>query len=355
TVLVSTPSGCVGRDTINVVFSSFSVDLGPDRSLCGSSTVLDAGPYAVSCQWTWNGNPLPGNSCQLTANASGTYQVIAQNFAGCSATDQIQVVLGTPLTAIMAGPSTAITGQPVQFTDQTNPPPTQRTWNFGDGSPLVSGNPSPSHTYTQAGIFPVILAVSNGLCTDTAIHLIEVLWDCSSLPLQAAFTYTPNPVDLNAGGGTVYFANTSSGATSYLWLFGTGDTSNQPNPSYAYAQPGDYTVYLIARNYNCTDTFSQVIRVVRAEPNPSTLSYSSPHRLRVYPNPVGEEAFIELPIGGYTWRVELYDGTGRAIRQWEFERGGVWRLDLRELPRGYYSLRASCWGEEPYWGCLLHE
>ncbi|MCX7606742.1 MAG: PKD domain-containing protein, partial [Bacteroidia bacterium] len=352
-VVVSNSYGCVGRDTVQVTFNHFSVNLGPDIQLCATSATLDAGLNATSCQWSLNGSPLPGNACQITATASGTYTVTAQNAAGCVATDQIDVILGSPLTAQFSGPSLAQVGQVVQFTDLTTPPPTQWTWNFGDGTLPVSGIANPSHTYTQAGLYPVVLAASNGLCTDTALGYIDVQWDCSTLPLQASFSASPNPVDLNAGGGTVYFSNTSSGATSYTWFFGTGDSSQAVSPSYVYAQPGSYQVILVARNYNCLDTFAQTITVIRAEP--SALLPASSRRLQLYPNPARGEVQIVLPFAPSPWRVELFEATGRIVRTWDLPGGRMHKVDLHEIAPGYYVVRASREGESPYWGHLLRE
>lgn len=47
-------------------------------------------------------------------------------------------------------------------------------WNFGDFS-KETVNPSPSHTYSDTGYYPVRLIVKNSLgCADTAIELIKV-------------------------------------------------------------------------------------------------------------------------------------------------------------------------------------
>lgn len=46
----------------------------------------------------------------------------------------------------------------------------------------------------------------------------------------------------------VTFNNTSTSATSYLWDFGNGITSNATSPTYTYTTAGNYTVKLIAFN-----------------------------------------------------------------------------------------------------------
>src|SRR5207237_9997097 len=45
---------------------------------------------------------------------------------------------------------------------------------------------------------------------------------------------------------SVQFTSTSTGAVSYFWDFGNGNTSTLPNPTDLYAMAGSYTVTLIA-------------------------------------------------------------------------------------------------------------
>jgi gliding motility-associated-like protein len=44
------------------------------------------------------------------------------------------------------------------------------------------------------------------------------------------------------------FTNTSTGAVSYLWLFGNGNTSTSVNPGAIYTNPGNYTITLVAKD-----------------------------------------------------------------------------------------------------------
>jgi gliding motility-associated-like protein len=70
--------------------------------------------------------------------------------------------------------------------------------------------------------------------------------------LKADFT-----VDHSFGcaGLVVSFTNTSTGATSYIWNFGSGsgDTSSRTNPSRSFISPGHYVVTLTAINGSSTD------------------------------------------------------------------------------------------------------
>lgn len=70
----------------------------------------------------------------------------------------------------------------------------------------------------------------------------------------------------------VHFTNTSTGATSYLWNFGTSTTSVLANPSTSFTAPGTYTVLLTATGSGGTDTQTMVITVYPAP----TVAFSVP-------------------------------------------------------------------------------
>jgi gliding motility-associated-like protein len=60
---------------------------------------------------------------------------------------------------------------------------------------------------------------------------------------------------------TVQFTNTSTGATSYSWNLGNGNTSQQTNTSGTYPTAGTYTITLTAINGSATSTYSVTITV----------------------------------------------------------------------------------------------
>ena len=63
----------------------------------------------------------------------------------------------------------------------------------------------------------------------------------------------------------VTFTSTSTGATTYYWTFGNGNSSTLPNPSNTYTSPGQYTVTLAvsdATGNTNTTTYTNYINVV---------------------------------------------------------------------------------------------
>jgi gliding motility-associated-like protein len=129
---------------------------------------------------------------------------------------------------------------------------TSYTWSFGDGSPTVSAGAVVMHTYTAVGTYTtsVYITTANG-CVDTVHSFVLV-----GTPPVADFTAIPTTICF---GLPDTFLNTSTGATSYEWLFGDGGTSPLADPTYVYTEPGIFTVTLIAYNNGCPDTMIRTL------------------------------------------------------------------------------------------------
>lgn len=144
------------------------------------------------------------------------------------------------------------------------------TWNFGDGSPIITTPISLpqniNHTYTLPGIYTVTLTAQN-LCGTT----IKTLQICIEPPLNPLF-------DLNTNSGCIPLAVTANNTTpttngctppTYVWnvTYASGNcgTSITPipnqtttNASYNFTEAGTYTIKLTATNscgsFNTTKT-----------------------------------------------------------------------------------------------------
>lgn len=125
-------------------------------------------------------------------------------------------------------------------------------WDFGDGSNSTVQNPT--HLYASGGTYSVTLIDANSAgCKDTMQKSITIY----TAPI-ASFTAGASCVNT-----PITFNNTSTGATSFAWDFGTiGASSTQQNPTYTYTTPGSFTVSLVeASAAGCTDTSIQIISV----------------------------------------------------------------------------------------------
>jgi PKD repeat protein len=115
------------------------------------------------------------------------------------------------------------------------------SWNFGDGSPVVTTAAAP-HAFSLAGTYSVTLTVTDSNhFVDTKSASVTVT---STRPTAAFAVTTAHP----AKGVPVQFNATSStdpaGITSYSWNFGDGSTGSGATPSHVYSAPGTYAVSL---------------------------------------------------------------------------------------------------------------
>lgn len=125
----------------------------------------------VSYDWEYgdgtidfDAGPVPSHAYVMT----GEYQVTltVTDDAGGMASDTTTVTVGSGILAPVAdasGPYTSTIGSTVTFdgTGSNDPDGTIVTynWNFGDGTALSDGGPTPSHTYDTAGMYNVTLTV----------------------------------------------------------------------------------------------------------------------------------------------------------------------------------------------------
>jgi len=104
-------------------------------------------------------------------------------------------------------------------------------------------------------------------------------------PPVAAFTLTPAEPLV---GQNVQLTDASTGATSWLWSFGDGGSSNLQHPTHAYARAGSFTVELAATNSGGTSRASRALTVREA---------AEPRTVAVVAHVAG--------VGGTPWRSDV--------------------------------------------------
>lgn len=343
-VSVTEQDGCTGEDEVEVLVSEPTVFLGADINVCENESypVLNALNQGSTYEWFYEGNPLPGEADQtLQTSQGGIYSVTITNQYGCQASDQLLINTFPAVNASITGPPNATLGATVSFQDNTTPAVNGWTWNFGDGTPLVTQQ-NPSHAFIQVGVRPVFMIASNGICSDTAYLDVNVNWDCPQIGLSAAFTMSTNTVVLS-GLGNVELTNNSTNATEYIWDFGDGTGSDPTvNPIHVYTDPGTYTITLTAINYNCTTTTSQSIVVV--EFGVGVGEILSEDGFTVYPNPNTGIFTVELDLNEATdLQIELNNVLGQRVYQNSLQQRSYWRkeFDMTSYVKGVYLLRIA--------------
>jgi PKD repeat protein len=123
-------------------------------------------------------------------------------------------------------------------------------WFFGDGG--TSNLKNPVHTYTQPGLYDVMLVTTNtsGI-TDTLFRPQSVLVKGT----QAGFNIIPSG---SCSGNTIQLQNTSVNASVFNWDFGDGSTSTLSNPTHTYTNTANnYVVSLIVSDTSGCSSFAQ--------------------------------------------------------------------------------------------------
>lgn len=129
--------------------------------------------------------------------------------------------------------------------------PTSYVWKFGNGQG-TSRAIDPTYTYDWPGLYSVTLSATNG-AGDTVSITKEFIIQVLESPVAQFAVYPTTP--LNVPGEILYTDNRSRNATEYLWNFGDGTTSSDPEPHHKYTSEGTFTVTLTAVNSDgCADT-----------------------------------------------------------------------------------------------------
>ncbi len=150
---------------------------------------------------------------------------------------------------------------PVRFNDTSENIPQSWCWEFGDGA--TSTEQDPIHTYTTPGTYTVNLTVTNTKGTDTMVKTDCVTKVAAPVPVA---DFAANVVPLVGSPIQVLFSDRSTGIiSSWLWDFGDGTTSTDPNPGHWYYTPGTYAVNLTATNSGGSTSCVKNITVSPAE------------------------------------------------------------------------------------------
>jgi PGF-pre-PGF domain-containing protein len=166
----------------------------------------------------------------------------------------LEEVVAAPVAAFTANVTSGDAPLTVAFTDASTGAATW-SWAFGDGNTSTDRNPV--HTYTAAGTYTVNLTVTNTAGSSSATKTVTVTEPSGPAPV-AGFTANVTSGDAPL---TVAFTDESTGAATWSWAFGDGNTSTDRNPVHTYTAAGTYTVILTATNAAGSSSATGVITV----------------------------------------------------------------------------------------------
>lgn len=196
--------------------------------------------------WLWDfGDGTPYSTVQNPTHIydiADVYNVTLLVNGIVSRTRQVTVNLNAIINPVPPSGSPPVT---INFYDASYGEPTAWLWDFGDGSTQETTQ-NVTHTYFNNGVYTVTLTIWRGSFTDTTTYDIDVRIDVR-FRCSPTFGYTPL---------IVYFRDKTTcipPATTWLWDFGDGYTSNVKNPVHMYSSVGIYTVSLTISNGTRTD------------------------------------------------------------------------------------------------------
>jgi PKD repeat protein len=243
--------------TVTAPSAAFTIS--PNPALVAQSVKFTDTSTGNPTAWSWTFGDGTASTSRNPSHAfasAGTFTVTltASNSAGAgSAHNSVTVTVAPPKAAFKYSPSSPNTTQTIAFTDTSTGTPTFWSWTFGDGSTSTLQNPT--HRYSAAGTYTVVLMAGNAGGNSSASKSITVV---AILP-TAAFGFSPSVVAINQ---TVTFTDHSGGnPTSWSWNFGDGTTSTLQNPTHVYSTAATVTVTLTVTNAGGSNSTSQSIAV----------------------------------------------------------------------------------------------
>ncbi len=143
-------------------------------------------------------------------------------------------------------------------------------WDFGDGNSSTAQNPT--HAYAGTGTYTVKLIAVNA-------------YNCNNIKIRNAYItinpkptagFTATPTTLCDSSMAVNFMSNSTGASSWLWNLGNGQSSTLQNPSLVYGATGNYNVTLTVSNtFGCKDTLMRPAYIKISPAPPVTFASSN--------------------------------------------------------------------------------
>ena len=235
-------AGCIGSQapvTVTVA-SIITVNAGLDDSICsGENYSLGVTPIGLGYTYSWDAPGLPGfsNSATPIVNpaVTTTYTVTVTDTLGCTGTDVVTIIVGTPIIITASGSPTNCSGS-------------------CDGAGSVSATGS-FGGYSYIWSNGAISSTVSSLCTSTYTVIVTDLLGCTAqdtiqvlepTPIALTVTTTNSNCNLPDGSATVV-ASGGVGGYSYLW------TDGQTTATATNLIPGTYCVIVTDLN-GCFDS-----------------------------------------------------------------------------------------------------
>ena len=162
--------------------------------------------------------------------------------------------LSIPIASFTSDESEGCAPLEINFMEDVDGFVTLYEWEFPGGTPEFSNEPNPTVLYNFGGTFDVTLTVYNDAGSDEFVFPNYVIVE--EVPIADGSIF----ID----GATIECFNNSNFATSYIWEFGDGNVSSDPDPVHTYQNDGIYTVSLLAISDCGQDVYSMEVIISSA-------------------------------------------------------------------------------------------
>ncbi|MCB9064171.1 MAG: T9SS type A sorting domain-containing protein [Chitinophagales bacterium] len=355
-IITANISGCTTSDTTTVVVlpkPTKPTAAATNSPLCQDQNLMLTGSgSSLGATYNWYGpaaftstlqNPI---RYQVTSSHAGKYFVYT-TLNGCvSDTDSVAVVVNTdPEVNVFPSPGTTICqGKQVTFTTvPINAGTATYEW-LVNGSSISTGTPFQTTSLNNGDVVTCVMT-SVGTCatpfydtsagiTMTVQQLLAPSVSTAANPNHKLFpnepvTFTATPTDAGSNPTYQWQRNGTDigGATSAVW----GANANA-------LSDGDAICAIVYSNYACPNPDTAKSNCITVQIKVSVDDIAANNNVRIYPNPVTSELFIEGISKGTI--VELYDVVGRKVYLAVAE-NAKHIINTSQLAKGNYLLKLS--------------
>lgn len=371
-------------------------------TVCGGSSVTLNAP-AGGGSYTWTNTAggttgIVGSDSSQTAivNQAGTYQVVVASVSGTGCTSAFTITIGSspnPPPVPQFTNNITCAGSSTQFTDASTPTGTITSWawDFNNDGITDDASQNPSHVFTTAGTYPVVLTVSEGACAETITHNVTVTSGPVPVITDAGpFCNNSSPVNLTAsitgctwsGNGIIddslgifdpaiatignslitYITSgvctgsnsisitvnpapvaptisanganlSSSNCNGYQWYFNGSAIFGATSQTYTATQNGDYTVMSLDSNGCSTISLPYTYVITGID------EFSADNNILIFPNPNNGIFRIEMTdLKGST--LAIFNAIGEIIYQSTVVNPHT-EIDLSNQPSGIYFVHVN--------------
>ena len=279
TLSITASDSCTSFETqILTIYDAPVADFNFDLSCFGTpvnfTDISQSNGGGMITEWLWNfGDPLSGSDNtstfqnpqhQFHNSGSHTVTLMVTTTNGCEGTVE-RILQVSPAPQVEFTADHRCESSPAQFHPDLTvinvATITSWFWNFGDG--FTSTLQDPEHIYTNSGVYPVTLTITDTAgCSNSITHQVFII----PKPI-ANFDYALPNCSLSP----TVFTNNSIAPYGYIvkwqWNFGDGSGSTidfpaNPNLSHLYAAYGSYDVTLtVTTNDSCSTSITKTITV----------------------------------------------------------------------------------------------